>query len=146
MAQHLEYVEPSTSLLNTVLRSRTINVVARVLLTFVFWSAGLAGVLGFSERVREMSQFGLEPASVYAVVTTIWLIAASAMVIVNRGGELGAAALAVFTVLTIPVAHDFWNMTGEAQMGHFHVVMEHISLLGALLAAAVLCRLARRPA
>jgi len=126
-------------LVDAVLESRAVHVFARVLLTFVFWSAGLAGLLAFPERVAAMAHFGLEPAPLYAGATTVWLLVASALVIADRGAACGAAALAVFTLLTIPIAHDFWNMTGEEAMGHFHAVMEHISLLGGLLVVTLLC-------
>lgn len=131
-------------LLDTILGSRPTRVAARVLLTFVFWSAGVAGLLAFPERVAEMAHFGLQPAPLYAAVTTAWLLAGSAMIILNRAAWLGAASLVVFTLLTIPIAHAFWTMPDPERTAHFHVVMEHVSLIGALLAAAILCHDRRR--
>lgn len=126
------------------LGGRILNIVARVLVTFVFWSAGLAGVLNFSGWTAEMAHFGLEPAPAYAAATAVWLLVGSALVILDRAAWLGAAALAVFTLLTIPIAHPFWTMAEPARTEHFHVVMEHISLIGAMLVVALLCRAGRR--
>lgn len=128
------------NILDTILGAAVVRLVARVLLTFVFWSAGLAALLSFPSWVEEMAHFGLEPAPVYGAATAAWLLIGSAMIILNRAAWLGAASLIVFTVLTIPIAHGFWTMPEPERTAHFHVVMEHISLIGALLAAAIHCQ------
>jgi transmembrane protein len=127
------------NILDAILGSLSTRLAARILLTFVFWSAGVAALFAFPERVAEMAHFGLQPAPLYAATTTVWLLLGSAMIILNRAAWLGAASLIVFTALTIPIAHAFWTMPKPERTAHFHVVMEHVSLVGALLAAAILC-------
>lgn len=132
-----------TGLIDTLLNGRIVNVFARVLVTFVFWGAGLGAVLDFGTWSGEMTHFGLEPAPVFGVATAVWLLVGSAMVILNRGALLGAALLALFTLLTIPIAHAFWTMAEPERTAHFHVVVEHISLMGAMLVVAILCHMRR---
>ncbi|HEY0235031.1 MAG TPA: hypothetical protein VGC86_08270 [Afipia sp.] len=44
----------------------------------------------------------------------------------------------MFTLLTIPIAHEFWNhQCSEAMMGFFFTV-EHMALIGGLMLAAIL--------
>ncbi len=62
----------------------------------------------------------------------------SAAIILNRLAWLGAAALSVFLILTIPIAHAFWSMPEPQSRFEFLVVLEHISLIGGLMVAASL--------
>jgi transmembrane protein len=58
------------------------------------------------------------------------------LIIFNRWTWLGAGALAVFTALTIPLAHNFWAMEEPLRTMEFYVVMEHITVIGALMVVA----------
>ncbi len=131
--------------IRAILGGRILDLIARVLVTFIFWSAGLAAVLDFPAWTAEMAHFGLTPAPVFGVATAVWLLVGSALVILDRAAWLGAAALAVFTLLTIPIAHAFWTMAEPARTTNFHVVVEHITLVGAMLVVTLLSH-ARRAA
>lgn len=109
---------------------------ARIVLTFMFWSSGLAKLIDFNGGIAEMVHFGLEPGALFNVATIIVQIGGSLLIILNRWTWLGAAALAVFTAATIPLAHAFWTMQEPAKTAEFHVVMEHISIIGALMVVA----------
>src|SRR5690606_11843563 len=84
--------------------------IARIVLTFAFWGSGLAKLIDFQGGVAEMAHFGLEPAIAFNIATIITQIGGSALIILNRWTWLGAGALAVFTLLTIPISHHFWTM------------------------------------
>ena len=60
----------------------------------------------------------------------------SAFIIANRFTWLGAGMLAVFTALTIPIAHNFWTMEEPLRTLEFYVVMEHVTVIGALMVVA----------
>lgn len=109
---------------------------ARIVLTFMFWSSGLAKLIDFNTGLAEMSRFGLEPAWLFYLATVVIVLAGSAMVILDRWTWLGAGALAVFTLLTIPIAHHFWTMEEPLRTMEFHVAMEHITVVGALMTVA----------
>lgn len=53
----------------------------------------------------------------------------SLAIILNRFAWLGAGSLSVFLVLTIPVAHAFWNMQEPQRTFEFFVVLEHVLLI-----------------
>lgn len=109
---------------------------ARIILTFMFWASGLAKLIGFQEGIAEMQHFGLEPAWLFNLATVIVQLGGSLLIILNRWTWLGAGALAVFTLLTIPIAHNFWDMPEPMATIEFYVVMEHISFIGALMVVA----------
>ncbi|MBV2185744.1 MAG: DoxX family protein [Rhizobium sp.] len=110
--------------------------VARILLTYMFWASGFAKLVDFQAAVGEMTHFRLNPPAAFAIATIVVQLVGSALVILNRWTWLGAGALGVFTLLTIPIAHNFWTMEEPFKTIEFHVVMEHISIVGALMVVA----------
>ncbi|MCJ8517272.1 transmembrane protein [Pseudorhizobium tarimense] len=109
---------------------------ARTVLTFMFWGSGLSKLMDFDAGVAEMAHFGLEPATLFNIAVIITQLGGSALIILNRWTWLGAGALAVFTALTIPIAHNFWTMEEPFKTIEFYVVMEHITVIGALMVVA----------
>jgi transmembrane protein len=131
--------DPMTRPIALLLDSPLFSLAARVLLTFMFWSSGLAKLLDFPATLGEMSHFGLSPAAPIAVAVIIVLLGGSALIIAGRHAWLGAGALGIFTLLTIPIAHAFWTMSGQEAFIEKLWVTEHLSVVGALMAVAVLC-------
>jgi transmembrane protein len=113
---------------------------ARTVLTLMFWGSGLSKLIDFPAGVAEMTHFGLEPAAAYNVAVIVTQLGGSALIILNRYAWLGAGVLAVFTLLTIPIAHNFWAMEEPMKTLEFYVVVEHISIVGALMLVAWKCR------
>ena len=114
-----------------------------VALTFMFWSSGFAKLADFQGTLGELAHFGLNPPWFFAVGTIAVQLMGSALVIAGgRFAWLGAAALALFTLASIPIGHDFWNMAPEAARGERLIAEEHLSVVGGLLLAALLARTA----
>jgi transmembrane protein len=128
----------------SLLDSRIFLSLARIVLTFPFWGSGLSKLIDFNAGVAEMAMFNLNPPVVFNIATIICQLGGSLLIILNRFTWLGAGALAVFTVLTIPIAHAFWTMTGEKAMMEFFFTVEHIGLIGGLMLVAILSRQAPR--
>jgi transmembrane protein len=114
--------------------------VARVVLTFPFWFGGLARIWNFNAALDEIDQYGLHPAMQIACLVILFQLGGSLLVIMNRRTWSGAGALALFTLATIPVAHDFWNLRGHAAQAELDIVKEHIGLIGGLMLAAMVSR------
>ncbi|NML74320.1 DoxX family protein [Rhizobium sp. S-51] len=110
--------------------------IARILLTYMFWASGIAKIVDFPAAVGEMTHFGLNPPAAFAIATIVVQLAGSALIILDRYTWLGAGALGVFTALTIPVAHSFWTMDDPFRTIEFHVVMEHLTVIGGLMVVA----------
>lgn len=125
-------------LIDRLLETRWFATLARVLITFPYWSSGVSKSIAFSDGVAEMALYGLNPPIAFNVATILCMFLGSVLVIFTRYVWLGAGMLGVFTALTIPIAHDFWNMTGAEARTELFFVVEHIGLIGGLMLAAVL--------
>lgn len=119
-----------------LVQKRWFGLFARLVLTFVFWSAGLAGLFDFPAKVTEMRAVGLMPAEAFALAVTLVQLGGSLLVLSDRWTGLGAGMLGVFLALTIPIAHPFWTLDGPLRTQEFYIVLEHISLIGGLMTAA----------
>lgn len=111
---------------------------ARAFLTFPFWSSGLQKLSNWSATVGEMAHFHLVPYPAYAAAVILVQLAGSAAILWGPFAWVGAWALIIFTALTIPIAHPFWSMSGQAGLQEMYVAMEHIGVIGGLLLAAIL--------
>jgi transmembrane protein len=74
-----------------------------------------------------------------AALTILILIIGSALVIDGRLAWLGAGMLGLFTLATIPLAHHFWTMTGQAAVQARLESEEHITVIGGLILTSILC-------
>ncbi len=114
--------------------------VARIVLTLPFWGSGISKAIDFQGAVAEMSQYGLKPPVFIAILVIFTQLGGSLLVFANRRTWSGAGALAIFTLLTIPIAHDFWNLKGDEAKFEFYFAVEHIALVGGLMLAAIMSR------
>ncbi|MGR9170322.1 DoxX family protein [Rhizobium sp. KDH_Rht_773_N] len=126
--------------INRLLASAITRLFARILLTLMFWSSGLAKLFDFNTALAEMERYGLSPAAPVALAVIFVQLVGSALVISGRYVWLGAGALGVFTVLTIPIANAFWGMSGEAAFLEMIFAVEHLSVIGGLVVVAILMR------
>ena len=107
----------------------------------MFWTSGIAKATHFSATLGEMAHFNLQPAWLFATGTIALQLGGSLLVVLGgRYAWLGASALALFTLATIPLAHPFWTLPPEAAFGERLIAEEHISVVGGLIVAALLAR------
>lgn len=138
---------PSASMpcgIAVILESRAFGILARVLLTCVFWTAGLGKLIGFSAGAAEMEGFGLTPGWAVNTAVLALQLGGSLLIILDRWTWLATGALAVFTMLTIPIAHPFWAREGAEAFRDLTVALEHVSVIGGLAVFAILSRSAMR--
>lgn len=117
---------------------------ARIVVTLPFWAGGLIRLADLDTSRRELEGYGLAPAGPINGLAIFVLIGGSLLVIANRRTWSGAGALAILAMMTVPVAHDFWNLTGHGRAMEFDTVLRHIGLVGGLMLAAILSRHAPR--
>ncbi|GAA0324857.1 DoxX family protein [Psychrobacter aestuarii] len=124
----------------TLLGSSIILVIAKVILTLVFWMAGLFGIFNFKIIVQEMIDANLPVPKLFAVATIGTQLLGSLLIITNFAGFgwLGAGWLAIFLLLTIPIGHPFWKFDEPKRTHEFHIVLEHITVVGGLMLAGIL--------
>ena len=91
----------------------------------------------------EANGFPGNPALIAALTIAVQLIG-SALVIQGRFAWFGAGMLAVFTLATIPLVHDWWNMDGLAAVQAKLESEEHLTVIGGLIGLTALSHLMRR--
>lgn len=130
--------------IDNALDSRWLWITARILLAVVFLSSGLAKLIDFQGGLADMRAAGLEPDWLFNIATAVVLIGGSVLLLLDRALWLGVGALAVFLALTILVVHRFWALPEpQAKLAMFWA-LEHVSVIGGLMAAAIASRLRRR--
>ncbi|ENQ3161579.1 DoxX family protein [Pseudomonas aeruginosa] len=132
------------NIVDTTLDSRWLWIGARVLLAVVFLSSGLAKLLDFQGGLAEMRAAGLEPDWLFNIATIAVLLGGSVLLVLDHALWLGAGALAVFLLLTILVVHHFWALPEAQARTAMFWALEHVSLIGGLVAAAIASRLRRQ--
>ncbi|VFR22329.1 Nucleoside-diphosphate-sugar epimerases [plant metagenome] len=130
--------------LDTLLRSPGLWFAARALLAVVFLSSGLAKLIDFDGGMAEMRAAGLAPAGLVNAAVALILAGGAVLLLLDRLVWLAALALGGFLLLTIPVVHAFWRLPDPqaAQLALFFA-LEHLSVVGGLLACAIASRLRR---
>lgn len=126
--------------IKVALESKVALIIGRVILTCLFWVAGVFGLFNFPVVVGEMSGAGLPFPVLFAVATIACQLIGSALIITNIAGLgwVGAGALGVFTLLSIPLGHPFWTFEEPRATHEFQVALEHITVVGGMLLAAIL--------
>lgn len=127
-----------------LLRARWMYHAGALVLTSMFWGSGIGKALDFAGTMGEMAHFGLYPPALFTLLTILVQLGGSLLLVSgNRFAWLGAGALAVFTLATIPVALRFWEMQGPAAFMTKMTVFEHVTVVGALAVAAIAAELRR---
>lgn len=123
--------------IDRALDSNWLWLLARILLAVVFLSSGLAKLFDYSGSLAEMRAAGLHPDWLFNIATAATLLLGSALLLLDRALWLGAGALAVFLLLTIIIVHRFWALPEAQAKAAMFWALEHTSLVGGLIAAAI---------
>ena len=119
-------------------------VFGRIVLTFAFWGSGVDKLIHCQDSVSVMEKLGVAQPILINALTVTCQIGGSFLIIFNRFTWMGAGALGVFTLLTIPMVHRFWAMSGEDAIRTAHRAMEHVTVVGGLMIVAILSRYSGR--
>ena len=126
---------------NSIVENRGFQILSRIILTLPFWGAAIEHGIGFQAWVGTMAHFNLNPPVLFAIFALLTLVAGTYLaVFTNKWAWLGAGALGIFTFLTIPIAHAFWNMKDPQAHTEFYTVLEHIAIIGGLMVMSSLAR------
>lgn len=130
--------------IDRILSSPALWLAARLFLAVVFVSGGLAKVIDIEGSLAETRAAGLEPAGLFNAAAAIALLFGSLLLLLDRALFLGALILTGFLALTILLVHSFWQQTGPQAQISLYFALEHISLVGGLLLAAIVSTMRRR--
>jgi putative oxidoreductase len=115
----------------------TVLLVSRILLATLFVLFGWAKVNGFSGTVAYMTHVGAPVPMVSAVIAVVMELIVGILIVVGFFTRPLAVLLALYTVGTALIGHQFWNQTGAEQMMNMINFYKNVSIAGGLLALAV---------
>jgi len=110
--------------------------ICMLLICAAYLQGGINKLTDFGGAIGEMQHFGLAPAAPLAGLVIFGELGASAMILAGFYRWLGAAYLALFTLMATFVANRFWEMTGMERFMAANGFFEHLGLAGAFLLIA----------
>jgi len=114
----------------------TLLLAGRILLVVIFITSGATKLFGLEGTAAYIASKGLPMASALAVIVALAELGLGIAIAIGFQTRLAALGLAVFTLLTIPFFHDFWNMADQARAMNQIQAMKNLSMVGAFLALA----------
>ncbi|MGS0895645.1 DoxX family protein [Burkholderia stagnalis] len=126
--------------IQAILATPAMLVLARLAVTSFFWISAGIGLLNFGRMVKSVAGMGLPVPVASASATIACQVVGSVWIVLDIGGTgwAGAAILIMFTIMTIPLGHPFWKFDGEKRTEALQVSLEHLTVIGGLILAAML--------
>lgn len=105
----------------------------RLLIAFIFVMAGWSKIGGFEGTVGYIESVGLPLPVVAAIVAIIVELGGGLLIAFGYKARWAAAALALFTLTTAFVFHNFWAMPADQAQGEMIQFMKNFAITGGLL-------------
>jgi len=122
-----------------LLEQNWFGLLARVMLTFPYWTSGIAKLLDLNAALAEAQGFGLHPVWLIVALSIVVEVGGSIAVITSRFTWLATGAQGIFTALAATVAYPFWSVSDPIlQFNERNAFFEHIGLVGGFMLAAIL--------
>jgi uncharacterized membrane protein YphA (DoxX/SURF4 family) len=110
----------------------------RLALSAPFAVSGVTKLIGYSEAVTEFAALGISWPQLAVAATIAVQLGGSALLLASGYSWLGACLLAAFTGAATLIGHPFWQFAGAERAGQMITFLEHLALVGGLLAAAIM--------
>lgn len=116
--------------------SATSLLAARACLAAVFLYSGATKILFWSAGIAEFAALGL-PMPTLALTATIAIqVGAGMALLIGWRSKPAALALAAFTVVATLIGHPFWVFEGGDFQRQLTTALEHLAIVGGLVAIA----------
>jgi uncharacterized membrane protein YphA (DoxX/SURF4 family) len=121
-----------------ILCSSQANWAVRLALSAPFAVSGITKLVGYSEAVAEFTALGIWLPQLAVAATIAVQIVGSALLLASGYSWIGACLLAAFTGSATLIGHPFWQFAGAERAGQMITFLEHLALMGGLMAAAIM--------
>jgi putative oxidoreductase len=111
--------------------------VARILLTAIFISAGLSKLSGFDGTVGYIASKGLPLPGLIAVLTIAVEVLGGIAIVIGYKARVAGLLLAIFTLLAGFIFHNFWAVPADQAYIQNMMFMKNLSMAGGLLLLTV---------
>lgn len=114
----------------------TLLLIGRILLAAIFIISGATKFYALGATAAYFAAKGLPVSWLLAPVIAVVELVLGLAIVVGFKTRWVALALAAFALLTIPVAHDFWNMVDQERDMNQINALKNLALVGAFLILA----------
>lgn len=124
----------SSSGVTTTSMQDTLALVGRALIAFLFIPAGIGKLMGFAGAVGYIGSKGLPLPQVAAVIAILIELGVGIALLAGFKTRIAAVVLAVFTVATAVIFHNYWAAPDAMKMMQQINFNKNIAIAGGLLA------------
>jgi putative oxidoreductase len=110
----------------------------RILLALLFLQAGIDKLTDIAGNAGYIASVGLPAATPLAVLSGVFEVCAALALAVGWQARWAALSLALFTLLTNVLFHDFWAMPADQVYMAQIKFMKNLSIVGGMLVVAAL--------
>ena len=121
--------------MNTQLQDTTV-LVGRILLGLLFVLSGFSKIAGFEGTAGYIASKGLPMPTIVAALTILIELGGGLALVVGFYTRQAALILAVFTLLTGFIFHNFWDADAASKMMQQINFMKNLSIAGGMLVLA----------
>jgi putative oxidoreductase len=111
----------------------TVLLVSRVLLMLLFVLFGWDKVLGYSATAEHFAQTGVPAPALAAFIALVMEFFAGWALVLGLLTRPLALAMALYTLGTALLGHQFWTMSGAARVGNEINFYKNLAIIGGLL-------------
>jgi putative oxidoreductase len=118
--------------------------IARALIAAIFIYFGIMQFIEIAQYATRpgVIKFASWMANILSPTIIAWLVAivdlvGGLLVLVGYRTRIASIVLFAFVLLTLLLAHDFWNMEGAARAANIAHFMKNLAIMGALILIAV---------
>lgn len=110
--------------------------IGRILLVVIFIISGATKFYALGDTSAYIASKGLPLSWLLAPIVAVVELGLGLVVAVGFRTRWAALALALFALITIPFAHDFWNMVDQERALNQIQAMKNLSMIGGFLILA----------
>jgi putative oxidoreductase len=112
--------------------SKPLTLIARILLSAIFISAGFSKLFGFDGTVAYIASKGLPAPVVLAALTTALEILGGIAIVIGYKTRVAGLLLGGFTILAAFIFHNFWAVPADQAYIQNIMFMKNLSMAGGL--------------
>lgn len=112
---------------------RTVPLIGRFLLSFIFIFSGFGKVTGFAGTAAYMASKGMPMVPLFLVGAIIVELAGGLMLLVGYRTRLVAAVIFLFLIPTTLIFHNFWAADPAQYQAQLINFMKNLSIMGGML-------------
>ncbi len=112
--------------------SKPLTLIARILLSAIFISAGFSKLFGFDGTVAYIASKGLPAPVVLAALTTALEILGGIAIVIGYKTRVAGLLLGGFTILAAFIFHNFWAVSADQAYIQNIMFMKNLSMAGGL--------------